>query len=156
VLCRLVLAWSLAEVGRFDAAMGFAHESVNIARRVNHPFDQVNALFTLGLVHLRRGELGAAIAPLEQSLEICDTTEVSSLRPASAGALGLAYARTGRAAQGVTLLNQALSIQTSLKIQNTLSLLRGWQAEAYLRAGDAERARDFCDEALRLSGRYGE
>ncbi len=61
VYSRAFLAWALAELGEFDAALAPAGVALRIADTANRPFGQLQASFGLGLLHLRRGEFARAI-----------------------------------------------------------------------------------------------
>jgi tetratricopeptide (TPR) repeat protein len=102
------LAWCLAELGEFAEAMARADEADRIAREVDHPASVVIGYRSLGLVSLRRGDLMAAIPPLERSVELCRTIPVPVLLDVSAAYLGYAYALSGRLAEGVALLEDGL------------------------------------------------
>ena len=103
------LAWCLAELGEFAEAMARADEAGRVAREIDDPRSLVVANRSLGLVSLRRGDLSAAIPPLERSVELCRVTPAPSLFDVSAAHLGYAYALSGRLAEGVALLEEAVA-----------------------------------------------
>jgi len=60
------LATVLAELGRFDEAIGHAEAAVQIAEAADHPFTRLVGLLALGLAHLRRADLPHATRILER------------------------------------------------------------------------------------------
>jgi tetratricopeptide (TPR) repeat protein len=61
---RAWLAWSLAELGEFGAGMAPGAEAIQLAEAAGHPYSLINACYSLGLLHLRRGDLDKAIPVL--------------------------------------------------------------------------------------------
>ena len=103
------LAWCLTELGEFAEAMARADEAGRVARENDDPRSLIVASRSLGLVSLRRGNLSAAIPPLERAVELCRVTPSPSLFDVSAAHLGYAYALSGRLAEGLALLEEAVA-----------------------------------------------
>jgi hypothetical protein len=73
----------------------------------------------LGYTYVRRGVAGAAIAPLERSIELCRAYGIDIQIPWTASTLGLAYALTGRHAEGVTSAEEAVKQAEALELRAT-------------------------------------
>ena len=67
------LADVLAQLGRFDEAIGQAEAAVQIAEAADHAFTLHQGLFALGRAHLRRGDLPRATRVLERGHDLCRT-----------------------------------------------------------------------------------
>src|SRR5262249_27380132 len=98
------LADVLAEIGRFDAAIGHAETAVPIAEAADHPFTLHSGLIYLGLAHLRRGDFLRATCVLERGHDLCRTRQIVVSTPDVAAALGAAYALAGRADEALPLV----------------------------------------------------
>src|SRR4029453_61205 len=70
VLSRSYRVRSLVECGRFVEAGPVAEEAVRIAEAIEYLNSLVVALPTLGMLHVRRGDLGAAIPVLERAVHL--------------------------------------------------------------------------------------
>ena len=146
VFSRTWLAWCLAELGEFEEGIARGKEAVEIARLVDHPYTLVHADFSVGLVHLRRGDLDEALAVLEHGLGLCRAATLPGPFPVVAAQLGLAYAQSGRIAEALPLLSQVAERTASMKLRWGNSPWVAWMGEAYLLAGHLA-------DATRLAGR---
>jgi tetratricopeptide (TPR) repeat protein len=149
VFSRTVMAWSLAEQGRFPEGLGVAEEGLRVAERAGHPHSVVFALQGIGTVHLRRGDFAEAIRALERARAVCDAAELPAVFLEVAFLLGSAYAQAGRGSDAVELLDRAVAQAMALRHRLGHWLRTGAMAEAYLAAGRAE-------EALPLAGLFVE
>jgi class 3 adenylate cyclase/tetratricopeptide (TPR) repeat protein len=149
VFSRTVMAWSLAEQGRFPEGLGVAEEGLRVAERAGHPHSVVFALQGIGTTHLRRGEFAEAIRALERARAVCDAAELPAVFLEVAFLLGSAYAQAGRGSDAVELLDRAVAQAMALRHRLGHWLRSGAMAEAYLAAGRAE-------EALPLAGLFVE
>jgi tetratricopeptide (TPR) repeat protein len=68
VYSRTWLAWSFAELGEFREGLQVGRDEVKIAEAAGHPLTQINALFGIGYVHLKQGNIGDAVAALERAV----------------------------------------------------------------------------------------
>jgi DNA-binding SARP family transcriptional activator len=108
VFARSYLADVLGQLGRFDAAISYAEQAVEIAERVEHPFSLSFGLFDLGLALLRRGEIARAATILERSLDLCRSLEIAVLMPFAGATLAAAYARSGRSTEASVMMDRSL------------------------------------------------
>jgi class 3 adenylate cyclase/tetratricopeptide (TPR) repeat protein len=143
----------LAELGRFDEAIGHADAAMQIA--ADHPWTLSQASFLLGEVHLRRGDLPRATQILERDLALCRTWHFVTLTPFVAATLGAVYALAGRADEARPLVASAIeefrSRPTHIRPAHVL-LCAGTTS---LSAGRIDEARCHAREALAVSRRLG-
>ena len=155
ILCRVFLVMCFAETGEFGAAIEYGTDAIRIAHEIDHSFGSVYADFGMGLAHLRKGDIGAAILVLERGLERCRVADIPVQFPLVASPLGLAYVLSGRVAEGTTLLEQAVG-QTASKRRSGQAFRLSWLSEAYLRAGRIEEAASRAELALEFSRNHQE
>src|SRR5262249_39433679 len=102
---RLVLC--LAEVGAFAEGSVHGAEVIRIVEASDYSYPRVAAYFSVGLLHLRKGELDQAIPMFERCLGLCQTLNAPIWFPAAASVLGYVYALAGRVTEAMPLLQQA-------------------------------------------------
>jgi class 3 adenylate cyclase/tetratricopeptide (TPR) repeat protein len=149
------LAWCLTELGEFAEAMARADEAGRVARENDDPRSLIVANRSLGLVSLRRGNLSAAIPPLERAVELCRVTPSPSLFDVSAAHLGYAYSLSGRLAEGLALLEEAVADPRATGVANH-ALFLAHLGEAHLLAARPDDATAFARRALDLAHRQKE
>src|SRR5262249_9312804 len=163
---RLVIC--LAEVGAFAEGSARGAEAIRIFEASDYSYLHAAAYFSVGFLHLRKGDLDQAIPMFERFLELCQTLNYPILFSTAASVLGYVYALSGRVAEAMPLLEQAMERAASMSSMSFHALALAWQSEASLLAGRmdealalAERALTFCREhkqrgheawALRLLG----
>ena len=151
VLSRAWLSWCLAELGAFPEGMARAEEAFQLAESVEHPFDLVVGRFGAGILHLRKGDVQAAIRELEHALELCERGHVPIWFPLTSACLGSAYALSGRLSQALPLLAEAVKQHAELRLMGVHSLFVAWQGEAQLLAGQTEEALESARDAVDLA-----
>lgn len=150
------MAWSLAEQGNFQEAFAMSREAVQIAADAKHPFTQAFAVYSVGLVHLRKGEIAGAIEELEAGMQLCKSMNIRLDLPYVRAFLGCAYVHGGRVEEGIALLAQARQSAASLKLVASLSWLAILMGEAEAATGDYQAALTLADEALERAQALGE
>ena len=157
VYSRTVLAWSLAELGKFSEAAEFGREAIRIAETIDHAYTLVFACLGLGTVHLRRGESQEAMVHLERAVRTCRTGDVPGIFALSASPLASAYCLAGRADTALDLLKEAIDQAIAIGDPFGHLLRAAGRAEAYLlvgRAADAlPLARRGVDTSRAVKGR---
>jgi class 3 adenylate cyclase/tetratricopeptide (TPR) repeat protein len=153
---RADLAFCHAELGAFAEGRVLGEEGLRIAEEVGHPASLMTALWGIGLLALRQGDLHRALPRLERALSICQDADLPGYFPLMAAALGAAYTLGGRAADAVALLTQAME-------QVTATDRAGFQArchlplsEAHMLAGRLEEAHALAERALALARAHQE
>ena len=91
------LAFTLAELGEFDAARDYLRGAPAGRRGERHAYTQTIARTLAGLVWMRRGQLDRALTLLERSLDACRDKQLTVWRPIPSSLLGLTRVRLGRA-----------------------------------------------------------
>jgi tetratricopeptide (TPR) repeat protein len=155
VISRSWLAMSESETGNFPEAVQLAGEAVRLAP-TDQPFSRYPALWALGHVLLRRGDLDQAASALEEGLEIGRTSSILNWYPLCAATLGHVLTLTGQHAKGLTLLEDAAHRGSTPRIHLHHALRIAWLGEAYLHAGRVDEARSRSVEALDRAVAYGE
>jgi class 3 adenylate cyclase/tetratricopeptide (TPR) repeat protein len=146
VFARSWLAWSLAEQGAFDEALGHAKDALEIAEAADHAFTLIVAAWGVGVVHLLRGDAELAVPAIERGLVVERTASIPNLVPFVGAPLGAAYTLAGRLADGKRLLEQAVE-------RAEVSRLTAGQALRLTWLGEAEAAAERIESASSLAGR---
>jgi tetratricopeptide (TPR) repeat protein len=127
-------------------------EGLQIAEAVAHPADLIPALWGIGLLSLRQGNLPRAIPLLERAMSICQDIDSLTLFPRVAVALGTAYTLAGHVADAVSLLTQAT--KQAIATEQALCCLS--LGEAQLLAGRLEEAQACAEQAQVLAHEHQE
>src|SRR5262249_5663358 len=109
---------------------------------------QVWAWYTLGHVHLGRGDAESSIPDLERALNLCERGEFPVYRPRVLGALGQAQAFMGKIDAGLALLEQALEEARATQVISGYTSLLIAEAETHLQGGRLADAARVAAEAL--------
>ncbi len=156
VFTRGHLAWSLAELGRFQEAFSEWQEAIRLAEEVKHPFSEAFAKYCGGFLYLRKGEIERAIAQLEPGLNLCQAMNLRLELPFVASFLGIAYAYVDRVGDGIALAERAVEEMKSLNIHSGRSWIVGFLGYVYLIAGQTSKAIDLMQQALALAQQNNE
>ena len=149
------LAWSLAELGEFGEATRRTEESLRLAQAQPSPLVLIMACMGVGMVHLRQGNLHAAMPPLEQGLQVCRTFGLTALTfHGIAASLGAAYALANRTVEGIPLLRKVADQSASMKLVSDHLLGAMPLAEVWLSTGRIEDAAQLGRQALDLARRH--
>jgi tetratricopeptide (TPR) repeat protein len=111
----------------------------------------MTALWGIGLLSLRQGDLPRAIPRLEQAVGLCQDVDLPVFFPRTAAALGAAYILSGRVADAVRLLTQALEQTIATETAGFQTLCSLPLGEAKLRAGHLEEAHAVTERTLALA-----
>jgi class 3 adenylate cyclase/tetratricopeptide (TPR) repeat protein len=144
------MVWCLAEMGAFAEGIARGKAGVQAAEATEDPEDLVEALYGVGLVFLRKGDLHQAIVALERGLGLCEGEDLPIWYPALASALGYAYALAARVTEALPLLEKAVALDASMGVVGGSGLLLTWQSEAHLLAGRPDHAVQLLGRALTL------
>ena len=156
VLSRARLAESHAELGTFPEGCALGDEGLRIAEAVAHPASLMIALWGIGLLALRQGDLPRALPLLERAIGICQDADLPAYFPRMATALGAAYTLGGRVADAMSLLTQAMEQTTATEMVAFPALCRLPLGEAQLLAGRLEEAHALAERALELAREHQE
>jgi tetratricopeptide (TPR) repeat protein len=150
------LLWSLAERGDFDVALRRGDDQLRIAEASDHPYTRVAASIGVGLMLLRLGDLGRAIAVTERGVGLCRTWDNRALFPVVAAELGHAYTLADRVQEAISTLSEAVEAGDSIKATMNHALAVGWLGEALLLAGRTAEAAIQATRSLELARRRNE
>jgi tetratricopeptide (TPR) repeat protein len=135
-------------LGAFDAALRLVEVSRGIGRDRQDPRIQSYGAWMRGRVRAMRGDWEAAIADLDDSLELAPDP---LNRAYATGWLGFAHRGKGDHARAITLLEQAVAAMTGFGFRRNVCVFRGFLAGALRGAGRVEEAREAAEAALSLS-----
>jgi class 3 adenylate cyclase/tetratricopeptide (TPR) repeat protein len=148
VHCWARLAESHAELGTFAEGRALGDEGLRMAEAVAHPTSLMMALWGIGLLALRQGDLPRALPRLERAMGICQDVDSPVYFPRMATALGAAYTLGGRVADAMPLLTQALEQTTARETVAFPALCSLPLGEVQLLAGHLEEAHALAERAL--------
>ncbi|HSE06217.1 MAG TPA: tetratricopeptide repeat protein, partial [Methylomirabilota bacterium] len=150
------LAFTLAELGEFDAAALSLDKAQRAGEASGHAYTQTIARPMAGLAWLRRGQLERALPALQRSLDACREKSLDVWRPIPSSLLGLTLVLLGRREEGLRLLEDGVSLTEELGVRAYLALWTANLAEGLAAAGQLERARSVAQHALDLALRHKE
>ena len=150
------LAFTLAELGEFDAATGYLDRALQAAEVSGHAYTDTIARTLAGLVWLRRGQLDRALPLLQKSLDACREKNLDVWRPIPSSLLGLTCILLGRPDEGLRLLEDGVALTEALGVRAYLALWTTHLGEGLLGADQIERARTVTQRALELAQAHKE
>jgi tetratricopeptide (TPR) repeat protein len=156
VFSRAHLAWWYAELGMLAEGSAFGEEGFQIAEAVAHPGSLMMALWGIGLLAFRQGDLPRALSRLERAMGICQDADLPLWFPWIAPVLGAAYTLGGRIADAVPLLTQAIEQTTAMEMRVMQALCSLSLGEAQMLADHLEEAQALAERALALAREYQE
>src|SRR5262245_13809272 len=129
------LAACHAELGTFAEGRALGEEGLRIAEVVARPWSLMIALWGIGLLDLRQGDLHRALPQLERAMGICQDTDQPVFLPLIAAALGAAYTMGGRVTDAVLLLTPVMEQSIATEWVGPQGLCRLSLGKAQLLAG---------------------
>jgi tetratricopeptide (TPR) repeat protein len=156
VLSSSWLAFTLAEVGEFEAARAYLHRAEQAAEASGHVYTQTVACTLAGLVWLRRGRLDRALTLLQKSLDACREKNFDVWRPVSSSLLGLTLVLRGLVEEGLRLLEDGVTLSENLGVRAYLALWTVNLSVGLVAARQLDRAKSVAQRALDLALRHEE
>ena len=151
VLARGYLAWGLAELGNFTEVGSMGEDVVRLAEADAQPASIAIALWCVGLLSRRQGDVHPVIPVLERSLALCQNANIALLFPVLGAILGATYALAGHAAKALPLLDQVLERLASGSRMLYHALVLTELSEALLLVGRMDEASVLAGRLLELS-----
>jgi tetratricopeptide (TPR) repeat protein len=153
----LWLAWSLAELGDFPAAVGAGDEAVGRSETHGTRFGLWHGYTGLGLARILRGDLARAPSTLLRALAVADECDLPLMIHVSQTLLGYADLLSGNFEQSIVRLEQALEGLESIGFMAFVPITLTYRSAAHLRndqpdraAAGAQRAADITRERRQL------
>ena len=153
VSCLTTSAFALWLLGYPDGALERANASLELARRLDHPYTTAYAQFHSSLLHLWRGEPETVIDRAELLLELADEYDFRIWSAIGSCLLGTAQASLGQAESGLARIREGMA-----SYQGLVSPPVFWPMLLYLdgtasgRAGLPARGLGPIEEAIALVG----
>ena len=147
-------SWLLAcfsQVGAFVEGKAMMTDLLRLAEATESPFSLAVAIFGVGLLSLRQGDLEQAIMISERGLAVCQLHDLRDWLATLAANVGYAYALVGRLPEALTLLEQAVRQYAAMRGGAPHSSYAVWLGEAYLRADRQDEAYTLAQSALTSS-----
>ena len=132
-----------------------AGDAVIIAETAGRPDTIQWACYAAGLIALDRGDVDAAMPPLERALSICRAAELFVYVPRTTAALGCAYTIAGRT-DGLPLLEAAAAHCEAPMHRNSQARVLVRLADMLVLAGKPLEGVDQAERALALARQHGE
>jgi tetratricopeptide (TPR) repeat protein len=147
-------AWTLmcwSELGEFKHTASLGDEALEIANSTKGLVSLGAAYWGQGQFYLAKGDLLAAIPPLEKGYELCRSAELPILFPLFTPTLGLAYLRVGRTAEALERLHAAVAQTVAAGFLLWQALRMANLGEALLATGDVQGAMRTGEAALDMA-----
>jgi len=149
-------AWSLAELGEFDAAAAIGQRAVATAEQANHPISCGYAYLGLGVMRLRRGDSPSAISAFERALSVAAFADSPVGVAYVSFHLGYALALSGRLDEGVRMLEATVALAETKGFVARHALRLAYLAETYALAGRLDEAVSIAGRAVRVAREHDE
>jgi len=149
VSCYTTLALILWGLGYPDRALQRAHEAVDLAKKVNHPYSLAFALFHIGFLHFWRREVELSLEYAQAVLDIAERHEFQIWKSVGTCLQGAGLASIGRAEEGLSQIQLGMDLYQGLKSPPIFwPLLRSLQAGVCGLAGKHEQGLILLDELI--------
>ena len=149
------LAQAHAEQGEFEDAIFNANAAVTLAENLSQPFALTMALYSLGFVHCRLGNLHDAQVVLGRGLDISREWKLEFWVAMISWLLGHVDTEDGKES-GLERLKEALDRFERRGMGGFRSLVMADLGEAYLRAKQSNAARETAMTVLERTRQFGE
>ena len=156
VYARAYGSWVLLALGLPARALAMSEESVELGRRVNHPYSTTIALVFKGMLHCWRGELAEARAYADETMEIGERLGFPGSNGLAGSLRGWVRALTGDVDGGIEELEQVLATMEAIRFGNGVPTRQSQLAEALLRAERWNDALAAVDKGLEWCERTGQ
>ena len=156
VMCLCYSSWALWQLGRADEALQRAHQVVQLAERLKHPFSLGEALGFLAVSHYFRGELAAGLVAAQRAVQVCESGGFAVWLAHAKLVQGRLLAELGQPEAGLAAMAQGQAMWAATGAVVTLPFYLALQAEGLALAGQIDQAQGCVEQALALIDRHGE
>lgn len=143
------------EQGRFEEAITWLRQSLEIWREVGDRRQEACTLNNLGIAYWKQGRAQKAIACLEQSLEICREVGDRGVEAAALHSLGEVYHEQGRLEEAIACFTQGLEIHRERGDRHGEGIIVHTLGDAYRAQGRFEEAIACYEQSLAISREAG-
>jgi predicted ATPase/class 3 adenylate cyclase len=145
-----IIRWRM---GQFDRGVALAAESVDLARRLEHPFSLSYALYHSAYLHTLRGRFDLSLICARELQSVAHEHEYQIWEALSKVVEGVALAGSGQADEGLTLSETGVEIYQGLTTPPVFwPLILSLRSFAHLSAGKPDKALELIDEAIVTMG----
>jgi class 3 adenylate cyclase/tetratricopeptide (TPR) repeat protein len=156
VSCSGWLAFTLTELGEFEAAREWTERAHAAAEASGQPYAQAIAGTFQGLTRLRHGEAAHAADLLARALALCHQRGLTVWQPIPSSLLGVTLARLGQKEEALPFLRAGVHLTERLGVRAYLALWMQHLGEGLLARGDGVAARETATRALELARAHRE
>jgi class 3 adenylate cyclase/tetratricopeptide (TPR) repeat protein len=150
------LARSQLIYGLPATARDLAHNALNRARAISHPYSIAWCLVTVTRNALVLGDYSEVLRTIRESIELCERYGFGSRLGQARAAHGIALVATGDPEGGAAELDSGLSLWRRTGNNFSLDMLLVEAANIFFRTGHIEQARRYVDQAKALYGEVAE
>jgi serine/threonine protein kinase/tetratricopeptide (TPR) repeat protein len=146
--------FSLAELYEQTGEFGPARERLQMVLRGDPNY--VDALYALGRVSIRAGNVEEALEPLNRALSLTVQADNEDGRGRVLHAIGIAYKRLGKLPEALENYEDALAIRRALDQKSGVAASLGEIANVQAALGNLDEARSSLEAALELRREIGD
>lgn len=150
------IAWSLSELGEFEAGRRIGKHALDIATAAQHPFSVGYAHLGLGVTALRQGKVDLAIDEFESALSDRAFSDSPVGFSFVALHLGYAYVLDGRSSEGLEMLRKTVELAEQNGFIARHALRLAYLSEAFLAVGETDKALQAAQTATTRAADLGE
>jgi predicted ATPase/class 3 adenylate cyclase len=151
VPCYITSALVLWGLGYPDRSLERAHQAVDLAKKVNHPYSLAYALYHNAFLHYWRREVEPSLECAQAMLEVAEKHEFQIWYAVGTCLQGTGIARLGKVDEGLAQIEMGMALYQGLKSPPIFwPLLRGLQAGICALAGKPEQGLALMDEVLAI------
>ena len=156
VIARSWLVWSYAERGEFDRGLSHGSAALQLAIKLENPFNLAHIYYDLGYLHIVKGDIEQGVEALQNAYDLVNEWNLRYLSPLITGFLGHAYALSGQVEEGILMLRKAQSNYDATGLGLFRSLVGIKLGEALLLNGELAEAKAMTHKSVALAESRGE
>ncbi len=138
-------AWLYMFAGDFEAALATAREGIPIGESIGNVWNHAGMLVGMGEIYAERGQIGLAVANLEQGKRMAVEAGIPYLRFAAGNYLILTYLAAGAVDQANRLADELYAERDTI-VFNFRMLALGFIAQARVSCGELQQAQHILEQ----------